>query len=190
MRKLFQGSRPAGLLLLGLLSLLAMPLAAQPGCSNPWFFSFREGYSESLCAQPLLTTPAIGQDFEGGRAYYYGPMPGEVRGTIYVIYNDGTWETRVDTWDGLNPGALDPAYVAPVGRFQPVDALGNLWRNDSGVRDRLGWAYEVQQVFTGRTQFIQGITRYFYIDHGKWGVVMRLTSVDMGPNTWENAGRY
>ena len=65
------------------------------------------------------------------------------------------------------------------------------------MRNQLGWAYEPEQAFTGRSQEPSGDDatwagriRYWYLDHGKWGIALRLYSVDMGPNTWEVAGRY
>src|SRR5690606_34687209 len=59
------------------------------------------------------------------------------------------------------------------------------------VRDSLGWALEPEQTFTGRLQgFSTTGPNHFYVDHGKWGVVLRMYPVDMGTNTWEVAGRY
>jgi len=64
-----------------------------------------------------------------------------------------------------------------------------VWLEVPGVRATLGWAFEPEATFTGRLQTVPGMS-YFYVDHGKWGVVLRLYPVDMGPNRWEVAGRY
>jgi len=171
-----------------------------PSCPNRWFFTFEEGEEDTLptCPGPVITVPAVGQDFEGGRAYRYGPMPGSTdqRGTVYIIYNDGYWETYPDVWDASQP-ELDPTIFPPPGRYQPVRSIGKVWRDNPSVRQRLGWAFELESTFTGRFQEPQDIpglwnnrTHYFYIDHGKWGIVLRLYAVDMGPNTWEVAGGY
>lgn len=171
-----------------------------PVCPVPWFFTFKQGEVELLnaCAGPLSTVQATGQDFEGGRVYRYDPLPGSTdpRGTIYVVYNDGTWETYVDTWDNTQPNS-DPAIVPPTGLFQPTGGIGKVWRDFPAVRSRLGWAYEPPALFTGRFQQPvnpSGVwpngNSYWYIDHGKWGIVLRMVSVNSGPNTWRVVGGY
>lgn len=176
-----------------------LPATPVPTCGGvQWFFTFSAGQSEPGCPNPVITTSAVGEDFEGGRVYYYAAAPGEAdpRGTIYVIYNDGSWETYVNTWSPGMPES-DPALVPPAGRYQPVRQIGKLWRENAGVRARLGWAYEPERAFTGRWQTINshigapppGYIPHFYVDHGK-GIVLRLYQVNMGPNTWEVAGGY
>jgi hypothetical protein len=78
-----------------------------------------------------------------------------------------------------------------------VESIGKVWRDNADVRQRLGWAYEPQSAFRGRVQSYlaqtslpSGDTHYTFIDHGKWGIVLVLNSVDMGPNIWEVAGNY
>lgn len=162
-----------------------------PGCPNPWFFTFEPGkrLPTDTCPAPVIRIEAFGQDFEGGRVYYYGPMGSDARGTIYVIYNNGYWETYPDTF---NPGDPVPTLpTPPPGRFVPVGPIGKVWLEAPGVRATLGWAFEPEATFTGRLQTLPaGGPSYFYVDHGKWGVVLRLYPVDMGPTPWEVAGRY
>lgn len=171
-----------------------------PSCAFSWFFIFETGTRDPLvtCPNPVIAVSAAGQDFEGGRALWYAAPPGSTdpRGTIYIIYNNGYWETYPDTWQPGLPES-DPAIVPPSGRYQPIRGIGKVWRDHPTVRSQLGWAYEPEQAFTGRFQEPSGDattwagrTRYWYLDHGKWGIVLRLYSVDMGPNTWEVAGRY
>lgn len=168
-----------------------MPPTLPPGCANAWFFVFEPGkrLSSDTCPAPMIRVEAFGQDFEGGRVYYYGPIGTDPRGTIYVIYNNGFWETYPDTFLPGDPVPAQPA--PPAGRFAPIEQIGKVWREAPGVRDTLGWALEPEQTFTGRMQSLPlPGPSYFYVDHGKWGVVLRLYPVDMGPNTWEVAGRY
>ncbi|MCZ7583643.1 MAG: hypothetical protein M5R36_10110 [Deltaproteobacteria bacterium] len=155
-----------------------------------WFFTFRAGQGDPNCPLTAVMVSAAGEDFEGGRVYWYAAPPGspDPRGTIYVIYNDGTWETYPDTWDATQPES-DPTIVPPAGRYQPVRGIGKVWRDFPAVRAKLGWAYEPESAFTGRFQQPAGSPGYFYVDHGK-GIVLRLYSVDMAPNTWEVAGNY
>lgn len=176
------------------------PITPIPTCPNPWFFVFDAGLRRDTdtCPKPVVALSAFGQDFEGGRVYVYAPMPGSTdgRGTVYVIYNSGIWQTFPDTWQIGQPES-DPALVPPSGRYQPVQSIGKVWRDNPLVRQELGWALEPQTPFTGRFQEPSGApdiflnrVPYFYVDHGKWGIVLRLYAVNMGPNTWEVAGRY
>jgi len=171
------------------------------GCSASWFFTFNALHLPlgSFCPEPVKNLEAVGQDFEGGRAYRYAPdpsYPADQRGTVYIIYNDGEWITFPDVWDASQPSS-DPSLVVPGGRYQPVDSIGKVWRENGDVRNRLGWAYGPQTKFSGRFQTYlaqpgkpSGDTHFFFIDHGKWGKVLLLNSVDMGPNKWEIAGDY
>lgn len=180
---------------------ISLPSAtSQATCTRTWFFTFNQGKRDTLNACPgeLFTVQAIGQDFEGGRVYRYDALPGssDTRGTIYIIYNDGTWETYVDTWDSSQI-ASDPSIIPPAERYQPTQAIGKVWRDNPSVRAKLGWAYENAALFSGRFQ--QPVNPsgawpsnnvYWYLDHGKWGIVLRLVSVNNGPNTWEAVGGY
>lgn len=170
-------------------------------CTANWFFTFDNKHLSlgAFCPEPVKFLEAVGQDFEGGRAYRYAPDPlytVDQRGTVFVIYNDGEWGTFPDNWDSSQP-STDPNLVVPDRRYQPIDSIGKVWREISDVRNRLGWAYEPQSMFQGRIQtyLVQpgipsGDTHFFFIDHGKWGTVLLLNSVDMGPNRWEVAGTY
>ena len=170
-------------------------------CLENWFFSFNNEHLAlgSFCPQAVKTLAAIGQDFEGGRVLLYAPDPSypvDQRGTLYIIYNDGEWITMPDTWDTSQP-VDDPNIVIPKGLYQPVKSIGKVWRENAEIRDRLGFAYEPESKFTGRMQLYstqpgqpQGDTHFFFLDHGKWGLVLVLNSVDMGPNKWEAAGKY
>ncbi len=173
---------------------------ASGACAASWFFTFDEDHRAlgDFCPEPARNADAVGQDFEGGRVYRYAPDPAytaDQRGTIFIIFNDGEWGTFPDNWDTTQPSS-DPSLVPPEGRYQPVERIGKVWRDNADVRNRLGWAYEPQSSFSGRIQSYDqsstpsGDNHFFFIDHGKWGVVLLLNSVDMGPNAWEVVGGY
>jgi hypothetical protein len=166
-----------------------------PGAA--WFFTFTVNKPAGVCPGPVWEARAVGQDFEGGRVYWYAAPPSEDdrRGALFVIYNDGFWETFPNMWQPDQPD-YDPEIVPPPERFQPVQIIGNVWRENREVRERLGWAYEPQQLFHGRVQGHDPAAGgppaadapTFYVDHGKWQAVLGLFSVDMGPNRWLVAG--
>jgi hypothetical protein len=162
-----------------------------------WFFTFTAGAIDRLCPNPVEIRNAAGEDFEGGRMLWYSALPGESdqRPTIYVIYNDGDWETIPDIWDSSQP-ASDPSIVPPANRFQPTNSFGKVWRENTTIRGRLGWAYEPMATFAGHMQTVvvpnprpAGYVDHWYMDHGKQGIVLRLYSIDMAPNKWEVAGK-
>jgi hypothetical protein len=179
-----------------------IPEAQNPnGCSANWFFIFNAQHRSlgAYCPEPVKALDAVGEDFEGGRVYRYAPdpaYPADQRGTIYIIYNDGEWVTFPDTWDSSQP-SFDPDMLVPADRYQPVNGIGKVWREVPEVRQRLGWAYSPEVAFQGRFQAYavmpnipSGDSHYFFIDHGEWGLVLLLNSVDMGPNKWEVVGTY
>jgi len=158
-----------------------------PGCSTPWFFTMNASVPEAnVCPGDLLTTGAAGQDFEGGRAYYYAPVGSVLGPLVYVIYNDGTWESYGDHFNGAVEQPSDPSIIPPSGRYQPVRAIGKVWRENANVRAKLGWAYAPERDFTGRRQAPIGIAILF-IDHGTRNTVLRLDSANAH---WTVAGTY
>jgi LysM repeat protein len=170
------------------------PFPAAPSCgADQWFFVFYPSKQDSSCPGPMISSNAAGENFEGGRVYWYDALPGsaDTRRTIYVIYNDGTWETFVDSWDESQP-SNDPSIMPPGGRFQPERGIGKLWRENTGVRGKLGWAYEPEKPFMGRRQSPAGNTSgaYSYIDHGWRNLALRLYIGSLGTNQWEVAGHY
>lgn len=158
-------------------------------CSNLWFFTFNTTITESRCPDLLIATKAAAQDFEGGRVFWYDRGGKYSVPQIYVAFNNGGWSVYGDEWNPSLPFD-DPSIIPPTGRFQPVAGIGYLWRTQPGLRDRLGWAYENEQAFTGRRQeplYPLGNTQTdLYLDYGKQGLVLRLSQ----GFTWVTAGRY
>lgn len=105
-------------------------------CSPPWFF---EPAPERCPAAPAERTFAAEQKFENGRMLWVASQ-----GRIYVLYDDGDtpgWQSFADTWTDGEP-EFDRDLVPPEGRFQPVRGFGKLWRENTAVAARLGWAIE------------------------------------------------
>jgi hypothetical protein len=68
--------------------------------------------------------------------------------------------TRVFEGDTLQPDR-DPDLTPPPGRYQPMRGFGKLWRGNTSVRERIGWATAPEQGFEGtwqqlRTEFLGG----------------------------------
>lgn len=173
------------------------PTSITANCPIRWFFSFTAGDEDpqAPCPGNLQSMEAVGQNFEGGRVLWYNTTAiGYPTDTLYVIYNDGSWVRYEDTWaEGQTES--DPSIVPPAERVQPVRAIGKLWREQPGVRQKLGWAYAAENFFSGRFQEpnpTSGTYADIYIDHGWRNLVLRLRRTSgMSPTFfWEVVGRY
>lgn len=154
-------------------------------CSESWFFVFSRGAVDTSCPGSVTISNAVGQNFQHGRVYRYEPISlGGSRGTVYVIYNDGTWTSYPDTWDPSQP-ADDPSIVPPETWYKAYGSIGKVWRDQI---DRLGWAYQPEASFTGRVQEPVTPGGYFYIAHGLRNLVLRMYNGGGAANRWEVVG--
>ena len=85
---------------------------------------------------------------------------------IYVLYDDGDYETYLDTWQEGDPVVIPGA--PPPGLYAPVRGFGNLYASQPQVRERLGWATAEESGYTmwvettpGGSGRYPGITIYF-----------------------------
>lgn len=74
---------------------------------------------------------------------------------IYALYSNGIWQSAVDTFEDGDPES-DPSIVPPWGYYQPIRGFGKVWREEPGVRDRLGWATEEERGLTVAVQLFEG----------------------------------
>ncbi len=173
-----------------------------PSCPYGWFFGFNADSINHTCPLPVFSGATTAQDFEGGRAFDYPIASYDGLSYIFVLYNDGSYEYFVDEYNSNIP--LDNSdLTVPTNRYAPNGSIGYLWKNNEGVRNRLGWAYSPVESFTGRWQFAEGdaeSTRFppifpgwsVYIDYGKNGLVLNLTEMSAGNSgrRWKTVGRY
>ena len=59
--------------------------------------------------------------------------------TAPLDYEEEGWAAFTDEWDPGEPES-DPTLEPPPGFYQPVRGFGQVWREQPGVRERLGWA--------------------------------------------------
>lgn len=114
-------------------------------CPDEWFFA---GAPDICPAAAALNSPAAEQHFEGGTMIWV-----QVEDRIYVLFDSGqyAWQAYRDEWDPGEPES-DPELTPPAGRYQPVRGFGQVWRQNSDVRDRLGWAVDRESAFTTHVQ--------------------------------------
>jgi len=95
---------------------------------------------------PRISFHGADQAFERGRMIWR-----EDERRIYALYDDNAWADFADTFDP----SVDPIVTGlqpPAGLQEPAFGLGKVWREQPGVRDRLGWATEGEQAYQGASQ--------------------------------------
>lgn len=85
---------------------------------------------------------------------------------IYVLYDEGGYETYPDTWQEGDPVVI--AGTPPPGFYAPVRGFGSLYASQPQVRERLGWATAPEAGYTmwletipGGSGRYPGISTYF-----------------------------
>ena len=81
------------------------------------------------------------QLFERGRMYRR-----DATGTIFALFDDAGYLTFRDVWQEGMP-SRDCDADPPSGLLQPVCGFGMVWCREAGVRDKVGWALDLEQRF-------------------------------------------
>lgn len=123
-------------------------------------------------AGPSTTGGAL-QAFERGSMLWR-----EDTGQIYAIFNDGTWQSFTDTFKE-GQAESDPKFAPPAGKRQPIRGFGKVWRENTAVYDKLGWALAKEQ---GQDAQIQLFERGVMLRLG--GTVFTLIGVDTDQGKW------
>ena len=77
-----------------------------------------------------------------------------IKKEIFVLFNDDEepmWQQFSDNFEDGMP-ELDESMIAPPEHLQPIRGFGLVWRENSEVRDRLGWATESEVGYDGVIQ--------------------------------------
>ncbi len=133
-------------------------------CSDGWFFE----HAPNICPAALaLSSAGVVQHFEGGTMIWV-----EEEDQIYVLFDDvhsPGWNRFVDQWDPAEPDN-DPTLTPPDGLYQPVRGFGLVWREEPGIRDRMGWAVDEESSFetiVQRTSYAKYNETYILAHDGK-----------------------
>ena len=115
-------------------------------CPDTWFFT----PAPDVCpASPAIESDAAEEHFEHGTMIWV-----MAEDMIYVLFDDGQsphWKALGDEWD-LGDPEDDPTLTPPAGLYQPVRGFGQIWREETGFRDRLGWAIDPEVAFITHVQ--------------------------------------
>jgi len=105
---------------------------------------FTETLIEASCpfTQKFQVNSAF-QSFERGVMVWRGDEP-----SIYVLFNDGTWQEFPDTWNVGDPDPV-PSEQPPQGLFVPLHGFGKIWEELGGISG-LGWATAEEVSYLGQ----------------------------------------
>lgn len=141
------------------------------GCNLGWFFQQAPQGCPTDVPSP---TSQAEQRFEGGLMIWLGTTQ-----EIYVLYADGsdpTWQVFPDNYTDNQP-ASDESLVPPPDRLQPVRGFGLVWRENTELQDRLGWAVEAEVGYDGIIQTSPQEVTYLRLRDG--GIIA------ISPESWE-----
>lgn len=114
-------------------------------------------------------TEAVDQVFERGHMLYLAGS----RQVLVTLFAAGRWQQLPEP---TGPAGREPLFNPPEDLFVPTGRFGRLWREQPGLRDRLGWAVGAERAFTGAVQRYaggglmawtgpeQGLLRIYYPD--------------------------
>lgn len=160
------------------------PTVTLPSCPITPILGFGRIWSTYATVRDRLGCPveiekntwSAEETFIGGYMFWRGDLR-----LIYALYNDGTWQSFIDTW---TEGQLewDPSIVPPSGYFQPKRGFGKVWREQLVqpgvlVRDKLSWATTEErglnaswQAYTGGLMLWSDALGFFvlYYDNNTW----------------------
>ncbi len=157
-------------------------------CPYTYFFSPlpEEDRAEWSCpdGQPIASTAAE-QVFEDGRMIWL-----QYDDRIYVLFDDGTYQTFEDTWVAGQPDAV-PGLTPPAGRTLPVRGFGKVWSSNADLRSRLGWALAPEKGFETQLQggWIQCCAQSNVLNRPIYvrdldGRIIRLWPGEVEPGQW------
>jgi hypothetical protein len=118
---------------------------------------FENGYNG--CPATQATIQAAYQTFEHGLMVWRGDLR-----QIYVLYEGGAYQTFNDTWTESDP--VDTGETPRPGLILPARGFGKVWAQQTGVRERIGWATSNEASYNTRieTYFIPRDTVATYLN--------------------------
>jgi hypothetical protein len=135
------------------------------------YTSFRE-FAQRFALLPFdwpVSFQGADQAFQRGRMIWR-----EDKKRIYVLYDDNTWADYEDTFN-YDTDPISTGLQSPAGLQEPAYGFGEVWREQVGVRDGLGWATDGEQAYQGAIQRLawgqklwarEGV--YLLRDDGTW----------------------
>ena len=151
-------------------------------CPHAYFFAATVESPNACPVAEALAAQGAQQSFQGGAMMW---IPGiEGSDWIYVLYNDGAWQSFEDTWHEGLPES-DPSIIPPAGYEQPIRGFGKVWREHAEVQGKLNWATagESAIVITYQRQVQESIGGVHFIQ-AAGAKLIRLDGIGGSGSTW------
>lgn len=135
-------------------------------CAHAWVPELAAGMGDR-CPSEAEAGWAAQQPFEHGFMIWLEPSH-----LIYVFFTDyggQSYRSYDDTFVDGDP-ETDPNLVPPAGLLQPKRGFGKVWRDNTEVRDNLGWATAPETGFDSWRQKYQGL--------GMHNITLWIKSID------------
>lgn len=121
-------------------------------CPDQWFFL---PAPDACPTGPAEATTVVEQPFDRGRMLYI-----QSRNRVYALFNDGNnpqWLSFENKYDPAIHPELDETFEQskPPGAFQPLRAMGFVWRGNDVVRNRLGLGTNTEIGYDGFVQTLK-----------------------------------
>ncbi|MFV9503086.1 MAG: hypothetical protein AB4911_00830 [Oscillochloridaceae bacterium umkhey_bin13] len=171
-------NRPPYNVLLGLLGNEVRATAATTSCAFT-VLSELQGNYRAFGGRERLGCPQPGQDFsfiqgatarfERGQMYWINLRGG--RSVVVVLFYDANGQVSQQIFeDYWQPGDPETSGLTPPrGLVEPRRGFGKIWREQPGVRERLGWALETEREETlSFQQFQHGDLLYPLSENRVW----------------------
>jgi DNA-binding beta-propeller fold protein YncE len=153
------------------------PIPPAAECERGPDYAFLAAWEEVADEVGCATAGAAATSF-AEQAFEHGRMFWTQEGDrVYVLFEDEGWAVYPNKWFVGQPEE-DPTIVPPEGKLQPRLGFGATWRDELGVRDRLGWALQEERSYIGKVQHFQhgvmlqadGDRIYGLLEGGTWQV--------------------
>jgi hypothetical protein len=135
-------------------------------CPVSWFFIIITPANCPL--SPASSSSGAFQQFQNGVMIWV-----QAQDAIYVIYDAATiprWQVFPDNFVDGTPDDTSWAGTPPQFTYYPRRGFALIWRNQLGVRDRLGWAVSENEI--GYSPQVQvGSDSFIYISDPRGGVL-------------------
>ena len=136
------GSLPVGLEVVSIQPLMALPeaVALIPTATETPEPTHTPAPTSTPDPRPTATTGTISvaeEVFENGRMFYIQPLD-QIWVMVVTGEGEGTWSIYPDTFED-GEAEVDPSLLPPEGMYQPERGFGKLWRENTDVREALGW---------------------------------------------------
>ena len=149
-------------------------------CAHMWVPELQVAMN-GLCPKHAEIGWAAQQPFQNGFMLWLEPSQTIV--VFFSNYGGQSYRQYADTFKDGDPES-DPNFTPPAGLIQPVRGFGKVWRDNTEVRDYLGWATAGETGFETWRQSYQGIGMH-HVKTWLKDINQEIIELDSNASTWK-----